>query len=106
MKKTDFKVGDFVYTVDYDCDCVCKMYGIIQEIKDVTAPPIAGTTYKAAVIKVKYFGDGTPCDQEYIYTTPLEYIEPAEVAIKREEEILKTVLNDLKKIKEEFINEA
>ena len=100
MKKTDFKVGDFVYCTDCSEDDECYgVYGIIQEIKDITK---AGKTFKAAVIKVKYFEDGTPCEWDSKKVIRFEMLDPAQTAIERHERELQRQLDNMKNIRKDM----
>lgn len=101
-----FKVGDFVYYKDIsmDPDFDDKYgYGTIIEIKDLPKSFEEGTE-RFAVIQVKYFEDGTPCEFNSKEVVKIELLEDAEIAIERQERELHRQLNNMKNIRKEFID--
>ena len=101
-----FKVGDFVYygCISLDPDFDDKYgYGIILEIKDLPKSFEDGTE-RFAIIQVKYFEDGTPCEFNSKEVVKIELVENAEIAIERHERELHRQLDNMKNIRKEFID--
>ena len=101
-----FKVGDFVYyaCISLDPDFDDKYgYGIILEIKDLPKSFEDGTE-RFAIIQVKYFEDGTPCEFNSKEVVKIELVEDAKIAIERHERELHRQLDNMKNIRKEFID--
>ena len=101
-----FKVGDFVYFTEFSKyeEIEDKYgYGIILEIKDLPKSFEEGTE-RFAIIQVKYFEDGTPCEFDSKEVVKIKLVEDAEIAIERHERELHRQLDNMKNIRKEFIN--
>lgn len=99
-----YKVGDFVYFKDYsmDPDFDDKFgYGTIIEIKELPKSFQEGTE-TFAIIQVKYFEDGTPCEWDSKEVIKLCMLDPAQTAVERHERELYRQLDNMKDIRKEF----
>lgn len=101
-----YKVGDFVYFAEvskYEEIEDKYGYGYIVEIKDLPKSFESGTE-RFAIIQVKYFEDGTPCEFDSKKVVNLELLEKADVALDRQEKELYRQLDNMKNIRKEFID--
>ena len=101
-----FKVGDFVYykNISMDPDFDDRYgYGTIIEIKDLPKS-FKESTERFAIIQVKYFEDGTPCELNIKESVKIELLEKAEIALALQEKNLRRQLNNMKNIRKEFID--